>query len=135
MSLPAVPLDVPTPKLRPIENVAEEATLVELPVLTTPVAPPKPAPLLTAVGTRLPRRVEPIRPPAVKALLERACQRGRICGGLFVRICTAGVPASFGSAPTNRPSTGSCVVDVGPCGTGKRSIVWSIGPVPSSTGV
>src|SRR5215470_6068748 len=131
MSLPAVPLDVPTPKPRPIENVAEAATLVELPVLTTPVAPPKPVPSLTAAGTRLPSRVEPIRPPAVKALPDRAAQRGRICGGfsgwrgggLFVRICTAGVPASFGSAPANRPSTGSCVVDDGPCGVGKRSTV------------
>src|SRR5215472_17108255 len=101
MLLPAVPLDVPTPKLRPIDNVAEAATLVELPVLMTPVAPPKP---VLTVETRLPRRVEPIRPPAEKALPERAAQRGRICGGLrgwftgfAVRICTAGVPASFGS--------------------------------------
>src|SRR6202030_3068845 len=100
MSLPAVPLDVPPPKLRPIENVALSATLVELPALVTPVAPPKPVPLVR-VETRLLSRVEPIRPPATKALADRACQRGRTCGGLAgaVRICTAGVPASFGSEP------------------------------------
>src|SRR5262249_57158888 len=105
MSLPAVPLDVPTPKLRPIENVAEAATLVELPVLTTPVAPPKPAPLLTAVGTRLPRRVEPIRPPAVKALPGRAAPRGRGGRGVGRGVpgLTRGGPASFRSAAADPP--------------------------------
>src|SRR5262245_55263577 len=113
MSLPLVPLAVPTPKLRPIVKVVETAVLVELLVLMMPAAPGKLKPVPSVrLGTRAPSRVDPIRPPATKALSERACQRGRICGGFggafagfAVRICSGGVPASFGNMPKNREST------------------------------